>query len=886
MAEISLQTTQPKISGFFTKPTGEHASGVQNTPQILVTAPTQPDLSGSLSSTRPLDVSEDKVDSQESHPAREVIVIEDSPVKPTAVELLPSIDTISKNKKEDSNASSLLTSAKPTKPVHPFFAARVPPITSTSKHASKSSKVVPVVANGDYFPWPNHEFAHVGYSSTRDRLPHVFETQKHKSPQGITKTSSDLSQFVDLTLQHRTLLRSEYYINKETAIEEIPAEHRRIPAVARILNEEHVIGPNHQLWNDKFAPKRAEHVLQNQEQAIYLKSWLQMLEVQLESTNPIDAPRGVKRSRPAILRDVAKRKRRRRNSEDSDEIEDFIVEDDEDDGGNLDLQSYDDLDDDLRSIGDDLPRTATTTSTPLSSRSNSPLPPAFIFSSLGTRSRPSARRIAESSPVSTPEPGHPAIIPATSPKFVKFEERLANTIVLCGPCGSGKTAAVYACSEELQWKVFEFYPGIGKRSGSAFMNELGGAGENHRVGGTVVMDNENAGQHQAQSLGFLTSPSKKKNGVAAMSPISDVLPTQVEVRQSLILVEEADILYQSDTNFWPTLINFIRKSRRPVILTCNDVRLIPVDDLPLQMVLYFNPCDASLGTSYLQAIAIAEGRLVKRECTQACMEGSIYYPIKVDIPDQPMHPLPSEQPLFQHDLKKAINALQFHLAVNNTGERIEDNDVALLSAVTPEDTRYRPQSSNEEMDELRALGVALDAVSLSDALIDRRAKVTLEAQSIDRYGPSGDDIQGHMLLSKVAAPEEVANSVLCPRDEDMALWVASHAEVQLKQRGSVQLAKRGVVPRAVEMVSGEGESVPGLEDSMQLATRRREYQARIVQALDEKITLQGCLLPSEGCVLDYVPYMMEMARGEHGGWGWMSTEGRGTLLAERLVLPT
>lgn len=143
-----------------------------------------------------------------------------------------------------------------------------------------------------------------------------------------------------------------------------------------------------------------------------------------------------------------------------------------------------------------------------------------------------------------------------------------------------------------------------------------------------------------------------------------------------------------------------------------------------------------------------------------------------------------------------------------------------------------------------------------------------------------------MLLSKVAAPEEVANSVLCPRDEDMALWVASHAEVQLKQRGSVQLAKRGVVPRAVEMVSGEGESVPGLEDSMQLATRRREYQARIVQALDEKITLQGCLLPSEGCVLDYVPYMMEMARGEHGGWGWMSTEGRGTLLAERLVLPT
>ena len=146
------------------------------------------------------------------------------------------------------------------------------------------------------------------------------------------------------------------------------------------------------------------------------------------------------------------------------------------------------------------------------------------------------------------------------------------------------------------------------------------------------------------------------------------------------------------------------------------------------MVLHFNPCDTSLGTSYLQAIAIAEGRFIKRECARACMEDSVYYPIKVDVPDRPMHPLPAEPALFQHDLKRAINALQFHLVVNNAGEYSKDNDAALPPAVKPDSTRYHPQSSNEELDALGILRVALDAVSLSDAFIDRRPKVSLEVE--------------------------------------------------------------------------------------------------------------------------------------------------------------
>jgi len=363
---------------------------------------------------------------------------------------------------------------------------------------------------------------------------------------------------------------------------EIQASYLNQHPVFRIFSETSdpldVNQPTTDLWVDRWAPRMAEHVLGNEGHALYLRDWLKASEINsfsgsvdpsaastpVSSSQPKKRPptkRGTKR--PRIRREVGskKAKKRRRRGDD------WIVDDDEmvlsgsSEPESHPLDVY--LDDDAPSSGvpvfDEFPLEM---DVPLID-----LPPLAY-------DRPNA-----------------------------FD--MSNTIVLCGPPGSGKTAAVYACAAELDWEVFEVYPGVGKRSGAALDNLVGQVGRNHLVMKqgerhlSPAPEKDNAltrflGVSTAQipaepgsvdgssdgtdipDIGGIEIVSDDGLGVHVPLPQGDPLlvaepvqKLQAQAKQSLILLEEVDILYKDDVNFWPTVVNIIRDCRRPVVLTCN-----------------------------------------------------------------------------------------------------------------------------------------------------------------------------------------------------------------------------------------------------------------------------------------------------------------------------
>ncbi|KAI0405617.1 hypothetical protein F4802DRAFT_561261 [Xylaria palmicola] len=328
-------------------------------------------------------------------------------------------------------------------------------------------------------------------------------------------------------------------------------------------------------WAQKYAPSAAREVLQNGREADLLRDWLQSLKVQAVDTGLSDSAPKAK---------VAPMKKRRRRKK----LEGFVVSSDEE---ACELEEISDSE------------------------------PCWLING----GRGDARKtVVRSGDVD--RGGRP-------------NSRLANAVLLSGPHGCGKTATVYAIAKELEFEVFEINAGA-RRSGKDILEKVGDMTRNHLVNHQQKFDTRNDGLAQddvakevnSGKQGMMTSffrpkatPSTKEAQAVhqttnAAAPASQEKKPNREQKQSLILLEEVDILYEEDRQFWATVISMIAQSKRPFIMTCNNESVVPLQNLKLHGIFRFSSPPLDSAVDMLLLIAANEGHAIGRRAIEALYE--------------------------------------------------------------------------------------------------------------------------------------------------------------------------------------------------------------------------------------------------------------------------
>lgn len=330
-------------------------------------------------------------------------------------------------------------------------------------------------------------------------------------------------------------------------------------------------------WAHKYAPTNAAEVLQPRREMNILKNWLIKLTITaVEGSMRIDA------SAPLKPDSKPKKKRRRKAAD----MDDFLVSDDD--------KSHD---------MDELSE-----------------PEDVALSSLG------GQKTLKS-------------IVQVASEGVKS----SNTVLLSGPHGCGKTAAAHAVAKELGFKVFEISP-CERRSGKDIMDKVGDMTENHLMKHHGADPGETSSAEQASKIDeafqkdldsgrqgkmnafFMPKtapkkPSPKKKAVQKKAVLESVQKAirkpPKDQQQSLILLEEVDVLFKDDKDFWSTVFKLIESSKRPFIMTCNDEDLVPLQAMSLHAILRFTPPSVDMATDYMLLLAASEGHLLKRGAVQS-----------------------------------------------------------------------------------------------------------------------------------------------------------------------------------------------------------------------------------------------------------------------------
>lgn len=242
---------------------------------------------------------------------------------------------------------------------------------------------------------------------------------------------------------------------------------------------------------------------------------------------------------------------------------------------------------------------------------------------------------------------------------------MKNLLILTGPVGSGKTSSVYAIATELSMKVIEVNCSS-KRSGKLMLQDLQEATQSHKI--NRCNGSTDYSQKSQDSIDSLTPNITKKRGrpkksseklikttmsVEKNEKLSQQSSSQEIVRtaMSLILIDDADIVFEQDDGFSSAIAQLIQYSKRPVILVttslcCPHLQRFSQCGNIIQM---HRLSPRMLGT-WLDIMCLADSGL--------CWPG-----LGAKLLD-----------IFNGDIRKTINSLQFYVTSQAQESATEETD--------------------------------------------------------------------------------------------------------------------------------------------------------------------------------------------------------------------
>ncbi|XP_041009916.1 uncharacterized protein LOC121254019 [Juglans microcarpa x Juglans regia] len=207
------------------------------------------------------------------------------------------------------------------------------------------------------------------------------------------------------------------------------------------------------------------------------------------------------------------------------------------------------------------------------------------------------------------------------------EDTLKNVLLVTGPVGSGKSAAIYACAQEQGFEVLELSASE-CRNGALVKQRFGEALESHRlkrslghpvqsqnkpiVKSTLALPNGNASQDsetEAVEVVPLSDEEAPHDKIGAsgnfMYKEDGTACDQVEVKP-LILFEDVDIAFLEDRGFIAAIQQIAETAKGPMILTSNSNNPVLPDNLD-RLQVYFTLPPSKEVLSHVYMVCATEG---------------------------------------------------------------------------------------------------------------------------------------------------------------------------------------------------------------------------------------------------------------------------------------